>query len=724
MTFLNGALVWGAAAFSIPLIIHILNRSRFRTIEWGAMHLLEAVIKVNHRRFRIEQLILLLIRCAIPILLAICLARPVLTGSNPLEGDAPVSLVVLLDTSYSMDTRDQNGTRFDEAAQAARELIQATGRQSEISVILTGGKPTHLFDQPVFDSAAVDRRLGQQQAGLGASDMQAALDEGLSTISQMSNARRELVVVSDFQRADWATLANDDTIRQRVSAMTLPTTITLLPVGRSASGNVSVDALEFPQRALGANQRLDIRATIRNHGAERLDQVRVVLGVDGDDVEVSDVSIEPESTTQVLFPFTFSTPGSHTLEVRVALDDPLAADNRFAAAVTVWDKIRVLLVDGDVRSQPLESETDFLAVALTPYTFGRVRLADLVETQTVRPQDVTEELLQSFRVVVLANVARLDDAQLAALTAFVEQGGGLMVTAGDRIDLNWYRERFYAAGSGLLPAAFDSMAGEEAPAARKARIVAQHYEHPALAFFNTPANGDLSQAEIRRWYQVDASRDTPEEMIDQPAPVVLARLDTGDPLLVERRYGEGVVLQCATACDADWSDLPMRPVYVPLMQQLVTSMASGLVPPRNIETGEPAVMLLSDVEPGTTIPVRTPDGSRQTVHTSTLGNRELARFEGTQRPGIYTMSLPSAEPVHFAAEAARSESELSTLDEPQIADLSEALGATVVGSAAEYIEQDRLRRNGREVWKYVLMTLLGLMFLELVLQQRFARVRR
>ena len=79
MTFLNPALAFGALAFAIPLIIHILNRSRFKTVEWGAMHLLESVIKVNHKRFRIDQLILLLVRCAIPVLLALCLAKPVLT---------------------------------------------------------------------------------------------------------------------------------------------------------------------------------------------------------------------------------------------------------------------------------------------------------------------------------------------------------------------------------------------------------------------------------------------------------------------------------------------------------------------------------------------------------------------------------------------------------------------------------------------------------------------
>ena len=721
MTFLNQILAFGAAAFLIPLVIHILNRSRFKTVEWGAMHLLESVIKVNHRRFQIEQFLLLLIRCAIPILLAFCLARPVLTGANALEGDAPVSLVIVLDTSYSMDTIDTNGTRFEHAVAAACDIIESTGRGSEISVIMTGGKPTPLFDQPLFDSAAVVRRLKQQQAGLGASDMQGAIDEALATMAGMTQARRELVIISDFQPADWSQIGDESSIRQQLEAISISPVLTLLPVGSPVSGNVTVDAIEFPQRALGVGQRIDVRGTVRNQGSAPVEKVRVVLRVDGEEADVSQMTLGANSSTQVLFPCAFETAGSHTIEISVSADDPLATDNRMAAAVNIWDKITVLLVDGDPSGQPLKSETDFLSIALTPFTFGRVRLVDLVETQTVKPTAVNEELLQSCRIVVLANVAKLDDAQLTALTAYVEQGGALLVTAGDRLDLNWYRERLFADGTGLLPAPFGAMLGQVDDKGAAARIVAERFDHPALEFFNTPANGDLSKAEIRRWMKL--------ELIDESvakngaAPSVLARLDTGDPLLLERRFGQGDVIQLATTCDADWNDLPLRPFYVPLMQQLVTTMASGLMPPRNIATGDQAVVILSGTEPGSTLSMLTPDGSRRTLQTVTEGNAELARFDRTQRPGIYAMSLPSTETIHFVAETSRSESDPATLNETSLKSLSESLGSTMVKTSDEYLQQDQLRRHGQEIWRYVLIGFLSLMVLELVLQQRFSRVR-
>ncbi len=105
MTLLNALLALGALAFTVPLAIHLLFRSRFRTVDWGAMHLLDSVIRINRRRIQLLHLLLLLLRCLLPVLLAFCLARPVLTGFRSLPGDAPQSLVLAIDDSRSMSAR-------------------------------------------------------------------------------------------------------------------------------------------------------------------------------------------------------------------------------------------------------------------------------------------------------------------------------------------------------------------------------------------------------------------------------------------------------------------------------------------------------------------------------------------------------------------------------------------------------------------------------------------
>lgn len=765
MSLLNPLLAIGASALLIPLLIHIFNRSRFRTVEWGAMHLLESVISQNRRRLRIDQLILLLIRCLIPAVLAICLARPVLTG-NGLLGDAPVALVVLLDNSYSMEAVDPGGTRFTAAVESACRVIGELPRGSQVAVVLTGGRPTPLFDTPLADLQTVIRRLRQQKPGLGASDMPGSLELAADLLESMPAVRRQLLVLSDYQPADWNSLSGGPAaaLRQRLQNSDIPTQLLLLagtpPRADARPDNITVESLQLPQQPIGVGQEFSIQARLKSYSSRDLETASVSLTLDGQPVSTVQTSLKSGGTAELLFRCRSDVAGSHVLTVAVAADDLLPADNQRSAAIDLLDTVRVLLIDGDPGSQPLQSETDYLAVALTPWTFGRVPLTDLLQTQVVPPAQLTEAALQTARVVVLANVPKLTEPQTDWLTAWVKGGGSLLITAGNRMDIEWHRTKLWADGTGLLPAAWGELRGAGEPTAaapaapaaaagpRSARIVSQRSEHPALAFFNDPANGDLSTAEIRRWHVL-----TPAAATDsQPGSATAALLDSGDPLLLERRLGDGVVLQLATAVDADWSDLPLRPFYVPLMQQLVATLAVQIQPPRNLPAGTAAVALFhppvaaetdsavaakataaapappqntANTDNASPLPAVTlvdPLNARSTLPSRVQGRWLAAETTATQRPGIYLMTLPDGRPAHFAVQTDATESDLTLLDPLQQQNIAQQLNAQLLTSVQDYLEADRRQRHGAEIWPWVLAGLLLLMCLEVVLQQRFAGV--
>lgn len=729
MTFLNGILAIGAAAAAIPLLIHLLNRSRFRTVPWGAMHLLESVIRTNNRRIRLEQLLLLLVRCAIPAVLAVCLARPVLTGWQALPGDAPSSTVFLLDNSYSMDAVSNGGPHFDEAVDHACEIASRLDRRSDIAAIATGGAPTPLFDSPVFDSQMLTGRLRQLTGGFGASATVDSLEAGLGTLAGMANARRHLIVISDFQTADWKMLTGETfaRLREQIEAMAVRPTLTLLKVGDEVEDNVSVDSIDFSQRALGVGQSLQLRAHLHNRGPRAYPAARVLLRVDGKPESASQIALEPGTAAQVLFACQFKTAGSHVVEVEAAVDDRLATDNRCAASIPVLERIDVLLVDGAPSSIPLEGETDFLAVALTPYTLGRAKLTDLLETRTITAKELDERALAGARVVVLANVARLTDEQVGVLADYVRGGGSLLVFLGNKIDMPWYNQTLHSGTSPLLPMPLLSLEGNARDNPQSARVVAQYFEHPALELFNDRANGNLADVEIRNWYRFGR----PEKLSpagqnsdDRPdGALVLARLETGDPLIVQRHFGAGVVVQVATACDADWSTFPMQPVYLPLVQQLVTTMASQVMPSRNLQTGEPLVAVLPGDAAGLPLSLASPDGLLHTVHPVARGTSSVVQFDRTAQPGVYTLTGSEGETIHFVAQAPRIESDLRTLTRDELDAVAAELGADVVESAPEFLALERTRRHGREIWRFLLLAILLLMFSELYLQQRFARAR-
>lgn len=720
MSFLNIALLGGVAALAIPIIIHLFHKSRFQIVKWGAMHLLEAVIRTNQRRIRIEQIILLIIRAAIPALLALCMARPVWTGVRQLLGEARTSTVLLLDNSYSMAASRAGTSNFSLARDEAARLLNELPRGSDAQVVLMGEGGAPLLDEPTYDLARLTQALKQTEAGFGSAKIPAALDFAAGVFGQMRESSRSLVVLTDFQRVSFEATEDAEIGRmlERLRKLPLPPEIVFFDVGGEVNDNVALESLDFSRLMVGVGQKIQVRANLRNHGDAPYPDLRVYFKADGKERSMAQIKLGPREKGQVLFTHTFENAGSHVVEV-VADADALKADNSCLASIPVRDKVPVLLVNGDPSAEPLKGETDFAEIALQPYrSTGKVALADLIATKVVRAENLDATALAGAAVILLANVRQLDAGQVKALEEFVKNGGGLLVFAGNRVDPAWSNANLFKDGQGLLPLALGALGGDPRDGAPSAGIVAQRFDHPALDLFNDPRNGTVSDAAIKLWQRLK------EPAASASAPTVMARLTSGDPFLAEKPFGDGRVIQCAAPCDGDWSNLPMRPFYLPLMQRLAIYLASTVFPPRNLEVGKPLVAFLPPADAGKNATLALPDGSTRELAVVKKGARGVIEYAQTQQPGLYTLNARGGAATHFVVNTSRRESDLQKLTPAELADFARTHQVALVRSGAEYQQLDRTRRFGSEFWRPLLWLLLALLFAELFLQQRFARVRR
>lgn len=721
MNFLNIALLGGALALLIPIIIHLFHKSRFQIVKWGAMHLLEAVIRTNQRRIKIEQIILLIIRAAIPLILALCMARPVWTGVRKLMGETRTSTIILLDNSYSMAASRAGTSNFALAKDEASRLLNELPRGSDAQVVLMGEGGAPLLDEPTYDLARLTQSIKQIEASYGTATVPAALDFATNVFGQMHESSRNLVVMTDFQRISFEATEDAEVgqMLDRLRKLPLPPEVTFFDVGSEAKDNVAIESLDYSRLMVGIGQKIQVRANLRNFGDAPYQDLRVYFKADGKERSMAQIRLGPHEKGQVLFSHAFDTPGSHVVEV-VADADPLKADNSYLASIPVRDKIPVLLVNGDPSAEPLKGETDFAEIALQPYSStGRVALADLISTKVVRTENLDAQGITASAVIVLANVRQLDGGQLKALEDFVRNGGGLLIFPGNRVDASWANNALFKDGKGMLPLAYGAIGGDLKEGAPSAGIVSQRFDHPALDLFNDPRNGTVSDAAIKMWYRLKEPTAASAD-----APTIVARLTSGDPFLVEKRFGEGRVIECAVPCDADWSNLPMRPFYLPMMQRLAIYLASTVFPPRNLDVSKPLVAFLPLADAGKKASLLLPDGSSREVPVAKKGERGVVEFAKTQQPGLYTLTSPSGVATHFVVNTSRRESDLQRLTDAEIADFAKSHGVSVVHSGAEYKQLDRTRRYGSEFWRSLLWLLLALIFAELFLQQRFARVRR
>src|SRR5262245_61369488 len=125
MGFLNPLLLVGLTAVSVPIIIHLLNRRKFQKVVWAAMRFIQTSVERNQRRMRVEDMILLALRCLLLALLAFALARPALkNSSSDFLGQSKVTGVIILDNSGSMGMGDGTMTRFEKAKKAAEQALE------------------------------------------------------------------------------------------------------------------------------------------------------------------------------------------------------------------------------------------------------------------------------------------------------------------------------------------------------------------------------------------------------------------------------------------------------------------------------------------------------------------------------------------------------------------------------------------------------------------------
>ncbi|MFQ5506452.1 MAG: BatA domain-containing protein, partial [Planctomycetota bacterium] len=203
MSFLHGGLLGLAGLFSVPLIIHLLNKRRFQVVPWAAMEFLLNAYKRNRRRLRLESLLLLLLRCMIPVLLALAVARPRLSVPE----DLPLTKawqhhIVVLDRSYSMGYIEKNGNRpFERAKQLVAGLIQHGSRvgNDKVSLILVDGSVATTVKGDL-DFGRAKRSLDQQEGPRdGVGDLLPALLEARRLVDSEGGAAI-LYVFSDFQQ--------------------------------------------------------------------------------------------------------------------------------------------------------------------------------------------------------------------------------------------------------------------------------------------------------------------------------------------------------------------------------------------------------------------------------------------------------------------------------------------------------------------------------------------
>jgi hypothetical protein len=261
----------------------------------------------------------------------------------------------------------------------------------------------------------------------------------------------------------------------------------------------------------------------------------------------------------------------------------------------------------------------------------------------------------------------------------------------------------------LLPGQVDAMV--DRGAGRGGALGYLDHAHPALEIFKAPRSGDFSGARILRYRPIKPG----------PEDRVLARLDDGAVAAAERRIGSGRVIAWGTSLDDSWNDLALKPVYLPLVHQLVRYLADYEAPSSWHTVGQVADISALLKSRANRIVV-TPSSAQIKVAESEPGIIEL------NEQGIYEVraaATGAATSYRLAVNLDPAEADLTRLDPQELVAAVTGNAATSAAAAVEPAEQtaeETERRQG--LWWYLLLGGLFLLAAEMTVSNRLSRTER
>jgi len=662
MGFLSPWFLAAAALVGLPLYLHLLRRHQSEAMPFSSLMFFERRTQSSIKHRRLRHLLLLSLRIAVLLLLALVFANPFL--SRPVAGMMGNKLLVLvIDNSFSM----RAGSRLADAKRAALGVLDARNPGTRAQV-MTLGSQLHALTAQSQDSGELRQAVNSVAPG----DSRASFAEvarGVRSLAEAVSIPIEVHLFSDLQKS---------AMPASFQEMVLPPNATLVlhPVVKEPGPNWTVESVSAPAQVWDP-KKARVQAVVAGFHTPAATRT-VSLVVNGKTIATRSASVPANGRATVEFDSLDAPYGFSRCEVSIDSADDLPADDRFIFSVERSDPRRVLFIhEGNDARSPL-----YFGSALASAAGGVFALESRSVEQAANAQP------SQYAFVVLSDVLSLPPALEQSLVDYVRGGGSVLIALGAS-----------AARRPRIPVLAESIQG------------VHNYTDSSQRFLTV---GDVdptypSLAKSERWANVEFYFAV---AADTTGARVAARLTDGTPLLVEKKLNEGRVLLFASGLDNFTNDFPLHPIFVPFVEQTARYL-SGMRQRIGSSVVDSFFELRSDKDRAAGVEVVDPEGRRP------LSLNEAATSSTVQlsKAGFYEMRLANGRHEVVGVNADRRESDLGVISEDVLALWRGKQGPVSQPAAAASVTQ--AQEKPFSLWWYFMLLLLAGAVAESLVSDRY-----
>jgi hypothetical protein len=668
MQFLFPTFLFALAALSIPIIVHLFNFRRFKTVYFSNVQFLREVKEQTTSRSRLKHLLVLAARLLALAFLVFAFAQPYIpnkhTGTN--TGRKYVSIYV--DNSFSMNAVSGGRSLFDKAKQAAKEIAGNYSADDQFQLLTNDfeGKHQRLVGKEEFVTM-----LDELEISPAVRNLPEITKRQKDALSRENGKNQVAYLLSDFQK-NMGALHIDSGVAYN-----------LIPLAADAQANVFIDTVWFNEPVQLLNQPAQLIVKIANSGEKAVENNRVVLKLNGQTKAMADFSIEPNSFVLDTMNFVLTQPNWNKAELQVQ-DYPITYDDNYFIAFNVIEKIKVMALNEDRSSQFL----DALFKDQPEFEYTSLTAAAL---------DVN--MLKGNQLVVLNNLQSISSSLAASINQFVTDGGAVAVFPAGKADVESYN-RF------LNNLQANSISGFSEAAQDMAGINLQQNIFRDV-FERIPENMNLPRA--KKYYQFTRSTASNEEAI--------LTLKDGNSFFSRYPHGNGSLYVCGAPLDRDFSELPVHAIFVPMLYKMaVLNIHSGNI---GYFIGDKTRI---EVEAGKANGERVykikGDKVEFIPEQLAVGNKMLLGLNGQiKKSGFYQVGLEGSDTSSvLALNFDRKESDMKFFNAAQLKEQYGQSNINIVnGANAEVATVVKELDRGTPLWKWCLLLTLAFLAVEIAL---------
>ena len=531
MSFLTPLFFLGAAAVAAPILVHLVRRTRARRVQFPALLFVRQVPQRTIRRRTIQNLLLLVLRCLAVLLIVIAFTRPFFTSRAARDNNAAGATLILLDNSLSM----RRGQLFANAQARAENAANEAPANDQVAVV-TFGNRYNLVNRFSNDRNRSVAAIRNTAAGWDGTNYEQALRGAESLLTELHvNGPKRIVMISDFQASGWDQANSTFKLGNDTQLNTLDVGDTLPPA------NVAVTSVEARGVVFSQKYSENLAVQINNFSDTPRDHVEVTFQLNEQTVDKRDISLDSNDTKVIEFSNFNLNEGANRATIDINSND-FAPDNRFYFTLRREVPAKALIIESATRGV---SDSIHLRSALTtnddlPFSFA------IKTSGSVDPAAIAENSL-----IILNDPGPLPGAVADSVVRFVKGGGQLIIATGPHTDAASFNQSLATIAPAELKEAVQTKPGESTS------ITNVKFDHPIFEVFQQ--SGRLASAQVLGYYRSDLRNNG----------VVLARFEDGSPALLESTPDKGRILMLTTSLGPSWNDLPLTPIYLPFVHQMV-----------------------------------------------------------------------------------------------------------------------------------------------------------